>query len=352
VKNWTPEEKRQYLHRRGLPELHRHFDGAIRPRTLWNLSEKYYAAIPGMNYEEFVPMLSWDKEHDRTLLDYLDKFHVPLQYTQFYDNIRQIAFEICEDAYLDGIRLLELRINPVIHRRAGLTNRQVLNAVRGGMKLARKKYPELRTGVIVIAIRGHGGNMARILLREVVGELASFHDSPGVVGFDIAGAEHPFPPILFQGAYALARRMGMRLTAHAGEDAGPENIWQAIDLLGVQRIGHGVTAARDPELLRRLAADRITLEVALSSNVQTGAVQDLADHPLRRFLDAGIHVTLATDNPTVSATTLTSEYLHAIDTFDLTQEEVDALIRNGFEASFLEEDSPSEDAPSRERTGD
>lgn len=336
MKNWTAQEKIDYLRSQGLAELHRHFDGAIRPETLWGLSQKYYSAIPGMKYEGFVNMLSWDREHDRTLLDYLDKFHVPLQYTQFYDNIQQISYEICEDAYRDGVRVFELRINPVIHRRAGLTNRQVLNAVRGGMKRAQDKFPDLQMGVTVIAIRGHGGNMAKILLREVVGEMAVFHDSPGVVGFDIAGAERPFPPILFQEAYALARKMGMRLTAHAGEDSGPENVWQAIDLLGVDRIGHGVSSAQDPELLKRLAKDQITLEVALSSNVQTGAVAAIKDHPLRKFLDAGVKVTLATDNPTVSATTLTQEYLLAIETFDLTQDEVDALIRNGREASFIE----------------
>lgn len=336
MKSWTPQEKLDYLKSKGLPELHRHFDGSIRPHTLWDLSERYYAAIPGMEFEGFVHMLSWDASQDRTLLDYLDKFHVPLQYTQFYDNIRQIAFEICEDAYQDGVRLLELRINPVIHRRAGLSNRQVLNAVRGGIAKAEAQYPGFRGGVIVIAMRSHGGNMAKILLREVVGEMAVYHSTPGVVGFDIAGAERPFPPILFREAYALARRMGLRLTAHAGEDTGPENVWQAVDELGVERIGHGVSSARDPQLLKRLSADGITLEVCLSSNLHTGAVPAVDRHPLRTFLDAGVPVTLATDNPTVSATNLTQEYLLAIDTFNLTQEEVDALIARGAAASFLE----------------
>ena len=339
--SWTPEEKLSYLRSKGLPELHRHFDGSIRPKTLWDLSEMYYSAIPGMHYQGFVNMLSWDKQHDSTLLDYLDKFHIPLQYTQFYDNIRRIALEICEDAYLDGVRVLELRINPIIHRRAGLTNRQVLNAVRTGIRDAQLKYPDLIAGVIVIAIRGHGGNMAKILLREVVGELAEFHDSPGVVGFDIAGAEKPFPPILFKEAYALARRMGMKLTAHAGEDSGPENVWQAVDLLGVDRVGHGVSAGRDKTLMKRLAADNICVEVCLSSNLQTGAVDDLANHPLRQFIDSGIPVTLATDNPTVSATSLSHEYLLAIDAFKLSQQEVDQLIENGRHASFVKNASKS-----------
>jgi aminodeoxyfutalosine deaminase len=203
------------------------------------------------------------------------------------------------------------------------------------MKDAQIRYPDLKLGITVIAIRGHGGNMAKILLREVVGELAEYHNSPGVVGFDIAGAERPFPPVLFREAYALARQMGLRLTAHAGEDSGPENVWSAVDDLGVERVGHGVSAGKDRELLRRLAKDQVALEVCLSSNLQTGAVADLDSHPLRRFLDAGIPVTLATDNPTVSATNLTEEYLLAIDRYDLTEEEVLALIRTGQRTSFV-----------------
>jgi aminodeoxyfutalosine deaminase len=108
-----------------------------------------------------------------------------------------------------------------------------------------------------------------------------------------------------------------------------------VDDLGVERVGHGVSAGKDRELLRRLAKDQVALEVCLSSNLQTGAVADLDSHPLRRFLDAGIPVTLATDNPTVSATNLTEEYLLAIDRYDLTEEEVLALIRTGQRTSFV-----------------
>jgi aminodeoxyfutalosine deaminase len=141
--------------------------------------------------------------------------------------------------------------------------------------------------------------------------------------------------VLFKEAYALAAQMGLRLTAHAGEDSGPRNVWSAVDDLGVERVGHGTSAAQDKELMRRLAADHVTLEVCISSNLQTGAVERIDHHPIRRFLEAGIPVTLATDNPTVSATTLTAEYLLAIEHFDLTQDEVDHLIETGRTASFV-----------------
>ena len=331
----TPEERSRFI--RGLPlaDLHRHFDGSIRPATLWELSKKYYAAVPGLDFDQFCHYLQWDDGHDSTLLDYLDKFHVPLQYTQFYDNIKRIAFELAEDAYEDGVRLLELRINPLIHRRAGLTTRQVIHATRKGLSRFGEAHPDFKAGIVVIAMRSHGGNMARILLREVVGEKEEYHKGVGVVGFDIAGPEAPFPPVLFTEAYALAGTMGLRKTAHAGESEGPERIWEALDCLGPHRIGHGTSAGRDPELIRRLARDEVYLEVCLSSNVQTGAAPSLAEHPLPRFLDAGVKVALCTDNPTVSATTLAREYELAMTAFDFSEEDIRQLVKMSCQGTFL-----------------
>jgi len=327
--------RREFIRSLPLSDLHRHFDGSIRPETLWALSEKYYSAVPGLDFEQFRHYLQWDEKQDRTLLDYLDKFHVPLQYTQFYDNIKQIAYEIAEDAYRDGVKLLELRINPLIHRRAGLSTRQVLHATRKGLAKFGGEHPDFRAGIIVIAMRSHGGNMARILLREVIGEKEEYHAGVGVVGFDIAGPERPFPPVLFKDAYALGRKMGLKATVHAGESEGPERIWEALDNLGPQRIGHGTSAGRDPALLRRLARDGVYVEVCLSSNVQTGAVAGLHDHPLPRFLDAGVKVALCTDNPTVSATTIAREYELAMAAFGFSEADVKRLAEMSRRGTFL-----------------
>jgi adenosine deaminase len=331
----TPDSRRDFVRSLPLSDLHRHFDGSIRPATLWELSETYYSAVPGLDFEQFRRYLEWDDKEDRSLLDYLDKFHVPLQYTQFYDNIKRIAYEIAADAWADGVRLLELRINPLIHRRAGLTTRQVIHATRKGLSQFGAEHPEFRAGIVVIAMRSHGGNMARILLREVIGEKEEYHAGVGVCGFDIAGPEAPFPPVLFREAYALAHRMGLKCTAHAGESEGPERIWEALDNLGPQRIGHGTSAGRDRELMRRLARDGVYLEVCLSSNVQTGAVHRLADHPLPRFLDAGVKVCLCTDNPTVSATTMAREYELAMETFGFGEDDVRRLAEMSRQGTFL-----------------
>jgi adenosine deaminase len=331
----TAEERRAFLKTMPLSDLHRHFDGSIRPQTLWELSEKYYSAVPGLDFEAFRRYLEYDEELDRSLLDYLDKFHVPLQYTQFYPNIQRIAYEIAEDAYLGGVRVLELRINPTIHRRAGLTTRQVIHATRKGLAAFQRKHPDFRVGIIVIAMRSHGGNMAKILLREVIGEKEEYHSDNGVIGFDIAGPERPFPPLLFTEAYGLARQMGLNTTVHAGESEGPERIWEAIEKLGPQRIGHGTSAGKDAELLKRLARDGTYLEVCLSSNVQTGAVPSLAEHPLPRFLEAGVKVALCTDNPTVSATTIGREYELAMEAFGFSEADVRSLVAMSCAGTFL-----------------
>jgi len=331
----TPADRRDFLKSLPLSDLHRHFDGSIRPATLWELSERYYSAVPGLHFEQFRRYLEWDDAQDRSLLDYLDKFHVPLQYTQFYDNIKRIAYEIAADAWADGVKLLELRINPLIHRRAGLTTRQVIHATRKGLSEFGGEHPGFRAGIIVIAMRSHGGNMARILLREVIGEKEEYHAGVGVCGFDIAGPEAPFPPILFREAYTLAHKMGLKCTVHAGESEGPERIWEALDNLGPQRIGHGTSAGRDPALMKRLARDGVYVEVCLTSNVQTGAVADLRDHPLPRFLDAGMKVALCTDNPTVSATTIAREYELAMEAFGFGEDDVGRLVEMSRRGTFL-----------------
>ena len=169
----------------------------------------------------------------------------------------------------------------------------------------------MKLGLIVIAMRQHGPHIAKILARQALAEAQHLHERTGVVGFDIAGPERGNPPRLFRSAYEIARLGRLGLTAHAGEDGPVEYVWQAVDELGVQRIGHGCSAARDPELLRRLARDRIAVEVCLSSNYHTGAVKRGERHPLHAFLEAGVPVALCCDNSTVSRTSALDESLRA-----------------------------------------
>jgi adenosine deaminase len=176
-----------------------------------------------------------------------------------------------------------------------------------GLNRAERDFPGLTCGVIVIAMRHLGPHIAKILARLAISEAQYTHDRVGVVGFDIAGAERGNPPRLFREAYSICHKAGLHLTAHAGEDEGPGAVWQAIDELGVKRIGHGCSAVMDKALLQRMAKDKILVECCPSSNYHTGAVKKGEIHPIFKFLDAGVPVAICTDNTTVSNTSQTKE---------------------------------------------
>lgn len=282
-------------------ELHQHVDGSIPLRTQWRLL-RHHGLNPVATLEEMRRRLVLQAEEEGSLLSYLDKFHYPLWITQFYENIREASIAITRDAVAHRVGILELRYSPVIHTYAGLTVRQAIRAVLSGFNHVQKTHPRVRCGMVVIAMRQHGPHIAKILARQAIAEAEHLHERTGVVGFDLAGPERGNPPRLFREAFDIARKGGLGLTVHAGEAAGPEYVWQAIDELGAERIGHGCTAVSDRALLSRLAKDRICVECCPSSNYQTGAVAKGTPHPILRFLEAGVPVALCTDNTVVSGT--------------------------------------------------
>jgi adenosine deaminase/aminodeoxyfutalosine deaminase len=166
-----------------------------------------------------------------------------------------------------------------------------------------------------------------------VAELAAERVADGVVGFGIGGDEDRGPAQWFAGAYRFARRAGLRLTAHAGETGGPESVWAALEL-GAERIGHGIRSPGDPLLVRHLRDRGIPLEICISSNLATGAVASLREHPVRRLYDAGVPIVLNTDDPAMFHTTLTREYELAARHFGFSEEELRGIARNGFRYSF------------------
>jgi len=282
-------------------ELHQHVDGSIPVKTTWRLMRRHDLA-PVATLREMRRLLQLQPDEEGSLLAYLDKFHYPLWITQFYENLVDVTYDIVREAHRHGVRLLELRYAPAIHTFGGLSLRQAIRAVLSGMNRARTRYPDLRLGLIVISMRQHGPHIAKIIARQAIAEVQHLHRRTGVVGFDLAGAERGNPPRLFREAYEIARQGGLGLTVHAGEDEGPERIWEAIDALGADRIGHGCSAIGDRALLRRLARDRILVECCPTSNYQTGAVARGEPHPILEFLERGIPVAVCTDNTTVSDT--------------------------------------------------
>jgi adenosine deaminase len=319
---------------RALPkvELHQHVDGSIPAEVTWELM-RHYRLHPVESLEEMRRRLEIQASEEGSLLAYLDKMHYPLWITQFYENISRVTEAIVDAAAAAGVATLELRYSPVIHTFAGLTPRQSIRAVLSGMNHAAKRHPGLKLGLLVIAMRQHGPHIAKILARQAIAEAQHLHARTGVVGFDIAGPERGNPPRLFRSSYEIARLGHLGLTAHAGEDAPVEYVWEAVDVLGVGRVGHGCAAASDAELLRRLARDRIVVECCLSSNEHTGAVKRGAPPPLLAFLEAGVPVAICCDNTTVSRTDQVHETLKVAELAGV--ETAEAIHRAAAQASFI-----------------
>src|SRR5436309_8413700 len=192
---------------------------------------RHYRLNPTESKDEMRRRLELQPEEEGTLLAYLDKMHYPLWITQFYENISQVTEAIVDAAAAAGVATLELRYSPIIHTFAGLTPRQSIRAVLSGMNHAARRHP-MKLGLIIIAMRQHGPHIAKILARQAISEAQHLHDRTGVVGFDIAGPERTTPPRLFREAYEVAARGGLGVTAHSGEEVGPEVVWQTIEDLG------------------------------------------------------------------------------------------------------------------------
>ncbi|HVR71172.1 MAG TPA: adenosine deaminase [Vicinamibacteria bacterium] len=322
---------------RGLPkvELHQHVDGSIPPEVTWELM-RHYRLNPVESFEDMCRRLELQPEEEGSLLAYLDKMHYPLWITQFYENVSQVTEAIVDAAAAAGVTILELRYSPVIHTFAGLTLRQSIRAVLAGMNKAGRRHG-MKVGLVVIAMRQHGPHIAKILARQAIAEAQHLHARTGVVGFDIAGPERGNPPRLFKSSYDIARLGKLGLTVHAGEDAPAAYVWEAVDVLGAQRIGHGCAAAGDPELVRRLARDRVVVECCLSSNYGSGAVRRGSRHPLLTFVEAGVPVAICCDNTTVSRTDQVKETLQVAR--DLGLDTVARIHRDAQRYTFIRPDT-------------
>jgi adenosine deaminase len=303
---------------------------------------RHYRLHPVETLEEMRTRLELQPEEEGTLLAYLDKMHFPLWITQFYENVAKVTEAIVDQAAVAGVKTLELRYSPIIHTFAGLTPRQSIRAVLSGMNHASHRHRDMRLGLIVIAMRQHGPHIAKILARQAISEAQHLHARVGVVGFDIAGPEKGNPPRLFKSAYEIARLGHLGLTVHAGEDAPVDYVWEAVDRLGAQRIGHGCAAVGDPELLRRLARDEIVVECCLSSNYHTGAIKRGTPHPIQRFLEAGVPVAICCDNTTVSRTDQVRETLQAAEQIGL--EAVEQVHRAAAAHTFIKPELALKDA--------
>ena len=314
---------------RRLPkaELHCHLDGSVRPATLLDLAKDQRVTMPRDDAEALADFMVVRNAHN--LEEYLAKFSVTLSVMQNAEAMERVAYELAEDGAREGIRYMEIRFAPVLCTSGGLTTAQVLEHAVRGLRRAEREYGIL-SRVIVCALRQLPP--ARSIEAAT---LASEFREDGVVGFDLAGGESGHPASDHAAAFQLARDRGLRCTCHAGEGAGAASVAEAMHACQAHRIGHGTRLTEDPALLREAREKGIAIECCLTSNVQTHATPSLDRHPLRQYFDAGLQVSLNTDNRLMSGTDLVTEYGLAAKHLGFTLAELAQVARTSFTNAFL-----------------
>ena len=301
-------------------ELHLHLEGSVTAQTLVELRRRH------------------GKENTIAETESLCQYKDFTGFLMAFKNLTE-DLQTPEDYELITYRLMEqLKAENILHAEVYVSvgvclwRKLEFDAIFEGLERGRERG-ERDFGISLLwifdAVRQFGTEAA-----QTVFELAAKYRDRNVVGIGIGGDEVKAPPETFREQYAYAAAQGLRLTCHAGESAGPESIWGALNL-GAERIGHGLTAYCDPELIEELAQRQVPVEVCMTSNLKTGCCPNLHDHPVRKYFDQGLMVTLNSDDPAMFGTTLNREYELARSEFGFTDEHLRELARNSFEASFL-----------------
>jgi adenosine deaminase len=265
------------------------------------------------------------------LMDFIGRFRWLTAILHDLDTCRRVAYENVEDARREGIDYIELRFSPwFMAETHGLDPAGVVEAVADGV-VAAERDTGVRAQIIGIMSRTYDTETCH---RELDALLAH---RDHLVAIDLAGDEEKFPAALFTGHFRRARDAGLQVTVHAGEVAGSESVWTAIRELGATRIGHGIHSLEDPRLVDYLVEHRIGLEIAITSNVQIGVVDDYAGHPVKRILEAGITANLNTDDPAISGIGLRHEYEVAAPRAGLSPEQTHQAQANALKMAFLPE---------------
>lgn len=313
-----------------LLDIHRHLDGNVRAQTILELGRQFNLKLPAENVEALIPHVQVI-DPEPNLMAFLQKLDWGVKVLGDYDACRRIAIENVEDAVAQGLDYVELRFSPYYMAQSqGLHPQGVVEAVIDGVKSASQGSP-LKTNLIGILSRTYG---TKICQQELEALLAFKND---LVAVDLAGDEIGFPGELFVEHFKQVRDAYLAATIHAGEALGAQSIWQAINELGANRIGHGVKAIEDAKLMDYLRDKQIGIESCLTSNIQTSTIASLDIHPLKRFLDHGILACINTDDPAVEGIEIAHEYSVAAPAAGLTQSDMGKAQANALEIAYLSE---------------
>jgi adenosine deaminase len=326
---------------RSVPKalLHDHLDGGLRPSTVIELAKDIkYNKLPTSDPGE---LAEWFHRgaNKGNLVEYLQGFEHTCAVMQNKEALERIAYEMMEDMKKDGVCYVETRFAPVFHTSKNLYNDDVVNAVLEGLERGKKDF-NVGYGLIICGMR----NMKNTL---EFAELAVNFRHRGVVGFDLAGEEGGYPPKKHIEAFQFIQRENFNITIHAGEAFGKESIWQAIQWCSAHRIGHATRLVDDfimdsegnvigmGDLAQFVLDKRIPLEICLLSNVHTGAIDKIENHPFGNFFKEKFRVTINTDDRLMSDTTMTKEFLTATKYFNINLDDVEKITINSMKSAFI-----------------
>ncbi|MDH7563826.1 MAG: adenosine deaminase [Candidatus Bathyarchaeota archaeon] len=310
-------------------EQHVHIVGSTRPETLLWLAED--SGLPKL-FKTAKDARRFFKFRD--FPHFIDVYCTVVDFVTKESQLERLTYELLESDARCNVKYVEASFSAPDHVLRGLDYGKMLDAVNRGISRARMGFG-VECNIRVDLVRNYGPEKGM----EVLDWIESKNDN--VVSIDLGGSEERFPAKPYKQAYQRARKMGLHLVAHAGEAAGPESIWQAVNELGVERIGHGVAATDDPALLRHLKTKGIAIEACLTSNVKTRVVRTLKNHPIKTFYDSGLTVTVNTDDPSMFGTDMNKEYLQLHRQLDFSPSELFKLSLNALNSSFLPEESKS-----------
>lgn len=312
----------------GLPkaELHVHHVGSASPRIVAELAARHPGSKVPADPAELAAYFTF-----RDFAHFVEVYLSVVDLIRDAEDVRLLTYEVARDMARQNIRYAELTVTPFSSTNRGIPDRAFVEAIEDARKAA-----EAELGVVLrwcFDIPGEAGLPAA----EETARIAVDLQPEGLVAFGLGGPEIGVPRPQFKPYFDRARAAGLHSVPHAGETTGPETIWDALNDLGAERIGHGTSATRDPRLLAHLAEHRIALEVCPTSNIATRAVRTLDEHPLKDMVAAGVLVTVNSDDPPMFGTDLNTEYAVASRLLELDEAGVAALARNAVEASFMDD---------------
>jgi len=305
-------------------ELHLHVEGAIPFETLLRLIHKKEPGSPIKTLEDLQEKFRYtDFPHFLEIWRWKDSFITD------EGDFEEIAYQVLRDLSTQNVKYVEAFYAPGSYQQQGLSVQGITEALIAGKEQAYQDFG-IRCELIIDLIRNHGQEKGLRYLNDVTPYLGK-----GVIGIGLGGPEHDFPADPYADLYQEAKQRGFRLTAHAGEAAGAHSIWAAVEKLDAERIGHGLRAYEDPELISLLKERQIPLEMCVVSNVKTGVCETIEAHPIKRYVHEGLMVTVNSDDPVMFHTSINMEYRVLLQNLDFTIDELKRLSLNGIEASFL-----------------